>query len=283
MNQINIHKRKTDLAWEKLHARLEEDGLLSGYDRKPPVSIRNRAVGWAAAIAVLCISVVTLYYVTRGSSFGADYLTLQNADASTTLVTTLEDGSIVYLAEKATLHYPEHFEANKRMVGLEGNAMFDVSGNKERPFLIETEKVRIEVLGTSFEVHNTPSTPFALSVRRGEVRVTDKEKQEDCLVRTGQTVTLLPTGLQVSKYKSSDIFAQYTHYMRFKDERLGDILRILNQESPDIQFRTTPELEDMMLTVTFGNETAEERAILICTYYALRYTYENNILLIASP
>jgi len=41
-------------------------------------------------------------------------------------------------------------QREKREVSLLGNALFDVSGNKERPFLIETEQARIEVLGTSF-------------------------------------------------------------------------------------------------------------------------------------
>ena len=39
-----------------------------------------------------------------------------------------------------------------REVSLQGNALFDVTGNRERPFLIETEEVRIEVLGTMFHV-----------------------------------------------------------------------------------------------------------------------------------
>lgn len=40
-------------------------------------------------------------------------LTLHNNEASTTLVTTLEDGSIVYLADNSQLSYPEHFQREK--------------------------------------------------------------------------------------------------------------------------------------------------------------------------
>ena len=34
------------------------------------------------------------------------------------LVTTLEDGSVVYLAQESTLQYPEHFATDKREVNL---------------------------------------------------------------------------------------------------------------------------------------------------------------------
>ena len=51
---------------------------------------------------------------------------------------------------------------------LEGNALFDVVGSRSRPFLIETDLVRIEVLGTAFNVKSDELRPFELSVQRYE-------------------------------------------------------------------------------------------------------------------
>ena len=93
---------------------------------------------WAAAIIILCVSVATAIFLGQERTPETTLLTLHNNEASTTLVTTLEDGSIVYLADNSQLSYPEHFQREKREVSLLGNALFDVSGNKERPFLIET-------------------------------------------------------------------------------------------------------------------------------------------------
>ena len=61
------------------------------------------------------------------------------------LVTTLEDGSVVYLAQESTLQYPEHFTTDKREVNLQGEAFFDVAKNHEQTFLIETGKVRLSM------------------------------------------------------------------------------------------------------------------------------------------
>ena len=47
---------------------------------------------------------------------------------------------------ETSLQYPEHFSMDTREVSLQGNALFGLTGNRERPFLIETEEVRIEAV-----------------------------------------------------------------------------------------------------------------------------------------
>ena len=58
-------------------------------------------------------------------------LTEENREKPT-LVKTLEDGSVVYLAQESTLKYPEHFAEDKREVNLQGEAFFDVAKKPER-------------------------------------------------------------------------------------------------------------------------------------------------------
>lgn len=282
MNQIDIHNRKTDLAWKQLYSRLEEDGLLDGKENRTSGPTRIRTVGWAAAIAVLCISVATLFFIHSQNRDTTPFLTLENTE-KTTLVTTLEDGSIIYLADQAMLHYPQHFAAEKREVALEGNALFNISGNKERPFIIETDKVQIEVLGTSFQVKNTEDTPFELSVRSGEVRVTAKGSNESLLVKAGEMVKLSSNGLLITSFADADRFNQYTKRIRFKDERLGDILNVLNKDVSRIPFQTNPTLENRTLTIDFEDNTPDEIAYLICLGLQLNYSQENGMIKISEP
>ena len=74
-------------------------------------------------------------------------------------------------------------------MSLLGNALFDVSGNKERPFLIETEQARIEVLGTSFNIKSSDKSAFELAVRRGVVKGTLMMNGVQRLVKVGQSVS----------------------------------------------------------------------------------------------
>lgn len=280
--QFDIQKRKADKAWDQLYARLENDGLLEGTKSRRKVSPTIRAVQWAAAIAVLCVSLVTLYFITQHRQSDTPMLTLLNTDEAT-LVTTLEDGSVVYLADKAQLEYPQHFAEKKREVSLEGSALFDITGNRERPFFIETEEVRIEVLGTSFHVKNSKNTPFELAVNRGEVRVTTKNNSQSCLVKAGESVTLLAGNLQVSTRTGEDQFAKFTRRILFKDERLGDILNVLNKGITPTPMQTTSLLEERRLTIGFENNTPDEMAYLISLGLGLSYVQQEGVILLSEP
>jgi len=230
MNQIEKNKLKTDQAWEQLYTRLEQDGLLDKPISGTQIPYRIGLMKWAAAIIILCVSVATAIFLGQERTPETTLLTLHNNEASTTLVTTLEDGSIVYLADNSQLSYPEHFQREKREVSLLGNALFDVSGNKERPFLIETAQARIEVLGTSFNIKSSDKSAFELAVRRGLVKVTLKKNGEQTLVKAGQTVSLFSNRLQVVPTQDNEQFSDYTRRIQFKDERLGDILHVINLE-----------------------------------------------------
>lgn len=155
MKDRNLHTDQTvhtDQAWNELYSRLEQDNLIPARGQKR--LMRPVFAGMAAAIAVLCLCGALGIWLLNDWGTDERLLSLKNGPEDNTLVTTLEDGSIIYLAQDATLSYPEHFEADKRLVKLDGNALFDVSGNKQRPFLIETKYTTIEVVGTAFNVKN---------------------------------------------------------------------------------------------------------------------------------
>lgn len=274
---------KTDAAWDKLYGRLETDGLLSETnERKETFSIRTSYYRWAAAIAIICISAITVFLTQKSDNTNRDdLLTVQNKKGAVTLVTTLEDGSIVYLADNAKLDYPSHFEEDIREVYLKGNALFDVSGNKERPFLIDTKDIRVEVLGTSFYIKEEENTAFELAVQRGRVKVTYKENGTETFVQAGETVRLLSNKLSVSATENEDIFNNYTQKIQFKDESLGNILRVVNKKLDKTQLQTTPELSERPLTVTFSNHSPERVAQLICLALDLTYVEKNGMLLIS--
>lgn len=65
---------------------------------------------------------------------------------------TLADNSSIWLNSGSKLIYPARFAANKREVYLEGEAIFEVSHNREQPFHVITRDVEVKVLGTVFDV-----------------------------------------------------------------------------------------------------------------------------------
>lgn len=282
MTEKEKYKKRTDQAWDNLYARLDNEGLLTGKVSGP--SARSIALKWsiaAAAVAILCVVLSVVYRIGTEEITEHTLLTQQNKEVTTSLVTTLEDGSVVYLAGNTSLHYPEHFPADKREVSLQGNALFDITGNRTRPFLIETEDVQIEVLGTAFNVKSDDKVPFELSVQRGEVKVTLKKSGQVVHVKAGETASLQSKALHLSETKDFGQFARYTEHIRFKDEKLGNILRVINLQTPDIRLQTVPALEGRTLTVTFSENTPEMMAELICLALNVQCTKENDTITIS--
>lgn len=277
MIQREKERQRTDLAWNKLYGRLEEDNLLPVIGNKS--SHRRLVLKWTsvAAVIVLCIYGATAYFLTDRSPEAPHLLTQQNEEYST-LVTTLEDGSVVYLAGETSLQYPEHFAPHKREVSLSGNALFDVTGNRVRPFLIETEEVQIEVIGTAFDVRTQGKQPFELSVQRGVVKVTSKKTGQTMQVKAGETVKLLAEEFQLSTTSHAQRFARYTEQMRFKDQRLADILRVINKQEHEIRIETSPALGERVLTLSLTDHSPQVVAELICLAFNLKCTREKEVL-----
>lgn len=64
----------------------------------------------------------------------------------------LEDGTRVWLNAGSTLTFPEKFDDREREVYLEGEGYFEVAKDAKRPFLVQSEVMKIQVLGTSFNL-----------------------------------------------------------------------------------------------------------------------------------
>jgi transmembrane sensor len=89
---------------------------------------------------------------------------------------TLPDGSVVTLGPKSALSVVS-FEGKERRVQLTGGeAFFEVTHDKSRPFFVEAGDSLVRVLGTKFDV-NRGSGSVSVAVLEGAVRVTDKPER----------------------------------------------------------------------------------------------------------
>jgi len=274
----------TEQGWSRLRNRLEHDGLLSGQEEEKSgyTIFMSRAVKIAISVAaILCICFVSVWIFRGTDSSNTDTFVLENGQGANTLVSMLEDGSVVYLSEQSLLECPNIFQPDKREVVLNGDAFFEISKNKERPFFINTEQVVIEVLGTAFNVNSKGNSSFSLSVRNGEVKVILKKTGQAVYVKAGEKTYLKSGYLQLSKDNTGK-FDDYMKQIHFKDERLADIIQIINMNSDSVRLTVMPDLSDRLLTVSFLDNTPETMAKLICLALNLKYTrQDNNIILIS--
>ncbi|WP_149276266.1 FecR family protein [Pareuzebyella sediminis] len=84
----------------------------------------------------------------------------------------LSDGSTVWINSGSRFIYPAVFAKDKREVYIEGEAIFEVKHNRNRPFVVSSENQRIEVLGTVFNVNNYADEGSAFTVlKSGSVQI----------------------------------------------------------------------------------------------------------------
>ncbi|MEO5947601.1 MAG: FecR family protein [Chitinophagaceae bacterium] len=95
----------------------------------------------------------------------------------------LPDGSIVWLNAGSKLTYNKDFGKEKREVTLVGEGFFDVTKNKEKPFIISTSSINIKVLGTVFNVKAyTEDKQTETSLLHGSIEVTIKNRPNDKII-----------------------------------------------------------------------------------------------------
>lgn len=268
-------REHTDKGWDILYRRLERDGLLPAAEEKGRSAGSARVWRRVAAAVVLVVCGVSLYlWINSGTAVEAEKRVLVNGVGEPTLVTTLEDGSIVYLSEETSIEYPAQFAGDKREISLRGDAFFEITGNRERPFIIHTSSAVIEVLGTSFNVMSKGSDTFSLSVRTGVVKVTARAGGKSIELKAGETALLDMASDELQRVRTTEPmgFANYLQRIYFKDQSIGNIVRVMNERTEGMRIKVAPEVENRLLTVPFSDESPGEIARLISL--ALNLTYE---------
>lgn len=187
-----------------LYGRKEDTGASSVHH----VPFRRRLVrkvcGYAAAAAAVVIAMtVTVSYV-RNSTLNmlAEKMETVYVPSGKTMELTLEDGTRIWLNSGTKIEYPAVFGRKSRNVRLlDGEVLFDVAKDEDKPFIVNTFASDIKVLGTKFDVivDETTST-FSASLFRGAVSVSSRyDENESILLRPDQTVSMRNGHLVVSE------------------------------------------------------------------------------------
>lgn len=136
-------------------------------EKKPVISLRTRR--WAAAAVVAGLLLTGGYLINRFNQPAAEQMVSTNNGQRTKVI--LPDSSIVWLKPNSNIAYAGFNGAGERRVTLTGEALFEVTKNPNRPFVIQSGDYMVKVLGTSFNVRNTTTQPFQLTVLTGKVLV----------------------------------------------------------------------------------------------------------------
>jgi ferric-dicitrate binding protein FerR (iron transport regulator) len=87
---------------------------------------------------------------------------------------TLADGTEVWLSSRSQLRIPNRFNREDRTVELNGEGLFSVSKNEQKPFVVQTQQYNVKVTGTQFNVFAYAESPlFEVDLMEGAVSVSN--------------------------------------------------------------------------------------------------------------
>ena len=134
--------------------------------RKLSVSRRSAGFWLAAATASVVTMALALTYLTH---FGPQTI---DTGAGERREVTLADGSVVRISPNATLRV--RFTGHERRVQLSrGDALFRVSKDPIKPFLVETDRASVRAVGTEFGIEHQGDSVI-VTVEEGRVAVTQE-------------------------------------------------------------------------------------------------------------
>ncbi|MFA5850152.1 MAG: FecR domain-containing protein [Bacteroidales bacterium] len=88
----------------------------------------------------------------------------------------LSDGTKVWLNALSKLSYPVSFTSSERRVIITGEALFDVTRDESKPFIVETSDYEVRVLGTKFNVNAYPEEKItATTLVSGSIEIPGKQ------------------------------------------------------------------------------------------------------------
>jgi transmembrane sensor len=154
---------------------------------------------------------------------------------------TLQDGTEVWLNAQSTLKYPSHFSKKNREVEIIGEAFFNVAQEKERPFIVATQHIEMEVLGTQFNVYSYPGTGLIQTdLVEGSVKVYQtNDKRNNVILKPNEQVTIREGIMNVSYTSNPDYLLWKEGIYSFRNERLINILKKL-----ELYYDITIQIED---------------------------------------
>lgn len=140
----------------------------------------------------------------------------------------LPDGSSVWLNAASSLTYPISFaKGKKRMVELKGEAYFEVSKDKDHPFVVKTAKQEVEVLGTSFNINSyADESEVKTTLLEGSVRVMPYlAGQQPDVLKPGEQAILNERGMNIKEVDAEEAIDWKNGYFMFNNERQENIMR----------------------------------------------------------
>ena len=270
-----------DRGWKRIssryHIHAQPDPVLV------PKLNSYRMIWQIAACITLLLGGTTFYYLNTDLKNSQNNAAIAYREIKTLkgqkLSVTLPDGTIVWLNSESVLRFPENFKGHLRELKFSGEAYFSVAKDASKPFIISTEKTKVQVLGTKFNLRAMATeTATTVVVEEGKIRFSGAADQYQSIL-TANKRGVFETKGTIPSMQTVEVYAP--KYMAWKNgELLMDNLTI--EEAAEMLERwynvkikiNKPELSGERYTGSFKNASLQK--VMESMSFAVKFSFRQN-------
>lgn len=173
----------------------------------------------------------------------------------------LDDGTRVWINSESELRYPVAFRGSERKVFLKGEAYFEVKHDKNCPFVVETNRTNVQVLGTEFNVQSYAEEENITLV---EGRVAVKKEgigASEVILNPGENASLRGESFYVEAVDVLKYTSWKEGFFYYNNVRLEEILDELGRWFDFTVFYRNPEVKEFCFKFWANRKDTVEQVI----------------------
>ncbi len=143
---------------------------------------------------------------------------------------TLSDGTKVWVNAKSAIKYPVTFGKDEREVYVRGEVYLEVAKDSTRPFYVVTDAMRVEVLGTSFNVNAYENEDFVvITLAGGKVAAYTKESSYELLPGKQLVFNRYSQHADLRQVNVHDFISWKEGLYIFKGQTLAEVAKVVER------------------------------------------------------
>lgn len=267
--------------YDRLYSRIKEAIDSREEKTRSKRIVFTRLIRWAAIICLPIVAALITYELLSKPT--PDTLPLiVSAESGERAKVQLPDGTQVNINSASQISYPQNFGSKERVIELDGEAYFEVTPDKERPFIVKAAGLEITVLGTSFDISAYKDDPdVSVVLLTGKVDVTST--QGHCVMQPDEKLVYnKQTGLMTVGKVYSKEYVEWTNgNLRFENESLEDIVKILSRVyNVKIVFDQDFPKEKYFFTGSIGSGGITNALDILSMTSALHYEVRDSVIVL---
>ena len=241
------------------------------------ISMQSRLLRYAAIIILPLITGMATWWLAQSEYPEPEMIECYVPNGKQETI-ELPDGSLIQINSGSLLIYPRKFSEKKRSVFLSGEANFTVTKNSQKPFIVNTGPLKVEVLGTKFNVESYPNNDrITTTLENGRIKIYKNDEPEKAIIMRPDEQVIYDgqnQSFKIGWVESSDCSAWTHGELRFINQPLTQILTVLERKY-NVNIKLSPDIKSSdLFTMKFKRHETVEDAMNIFTQLAGNINYK---------